>query len=253
MTPNPTDDEAIRRMTRMTRRGFAIGGAAAATGLGGWWWLNSREAVDGQPWPFRRAHEANEVVGRGLFSEDRLAREFDKSSAGEPRVNGWIGWTEGMPVAADWVLTVQRPDAPVRRIRLAELAGLPRVETTNELKCVEGWSQVVTWGGVRFGDFLRAFDVLPPDGSPLRYLLLTTPDEGYSSALDLPGALHPQTMLCDSMNGAPLTEGHGAPVRLVLPIKYGIKNIKWLAGIRFSATKPTDYWTQRGYDWYAGL
>ena len=98
---------------------------------------------------------------------------------------------------------------------------------------------------MRFGDFLRAFDLLSPAGSPLQYLLLTTPDGNYSSVIDLPSALHPQTLLCDSMNGG--------PIRLVLPIKYGIKNIKWLADIRFLTAKPTDYWTQRGYDWYAGL
>lgn len=251
MTP-PTDDDAIRRMGRMTRRGFAVGGVAAVAGLGGWRWLQSRSDDDGIPWPFRKVHEVNEVVGRGLYS-DRLAKEFDPSEAGEPRVNGWHGWSEDMPRPGDWTLTIHRPDAAAQRIPLAALAGLPRVDTTHEFKCVEGWSQVVRWGGVRFGDFLRAFDSLPPPGSALRYLLLTTPDEEYSSALDLASALHPQAVLADSMNGQPLTEGHGAPIRLVLPVKYGIKNIKWLSGIRFLVNKPTDYWTERGYDWYAGL
>ena len=191
-------------------------------------------------------------MGRGLFS-DRLAKEYDPAMAAEPRVNGTIGWGDDHPSAAEWVITVRRPDVPDKRIPLPALAGLPRVDTTNELKCVEGWSQIVRWGGVRFGDFLRAFDLLSPAGSPLQDLLLTTPGGGYSSALDLTNALHPQTLLCDAMNGAPLTEAHGGPIRLVLPIKYGIKNIKWLADIRILTAKPTDYWTRRGYDWYAGL
>ena len=66
-------------------------------------------------------------------------------------------------------------------------------------------------------------------------------------------SLHPQTLLCDRMNGEPLTAGHGAPVRLIIPLKYGIKNIKWIARIRFQADRPADYWAERGYDWYSGL
>ena len=55
------------------------------------------------------------------------------------------------------------------------------------------------------------------------------------------------------MNGAPLTPGHGAPLRLVLTVKYGIKNIKWLSHLRFGDDRPADYWAERGYDWYSGL
>jgi len=55
------------------------------------------------------------------------------------------------------------------------------------------------------------------------------------------------------MNGAPLTSEHGAPLQLVIPVKYGIKNIKRIGSIRFTAERPTDYWAERGYDWFAGL
>jgi DMSO/TMAO reductase YedYZ molybdopterin-dependent catalytic subunit len=55
------------------------------------------------------------------------------------------------------------------------------------------------------------------------------------------------------MNGAPLTDEHGAPLRLVIPVKYGIKNIKRIGSIEFTDTRPKDYWAERGYDWYAGL
>jgi DMSO/TMAO reductase YedYZ molybdopterin-dependent catalytic subunit len=55
------------------------------------------------------------------------------------------------------------------------------------------------------------------------------------------------------MNGAPLSAEHGAPLRLVIPVKYGIKNLKRIGVIRFTEDRPADYWAARGYDWYAGL
>jgi DMSO/TMAO reductase YedYZ molybdopterin-dependent catalytic subunit len=55
------------------------------------------------------------------------------------------------------------------------------------------------------------------------------------------------------MNGQPLANEHGAPLRLVIPVKYGIKNIKRIGTIMFSDQPPNDYWAQEGYDYYAGL
>jgi DMSO/TMAO reductase YedYZ molybdopterin-dependent catalytic subunit len=54
------------------------------------------------------------------------------------------------------------------------------------------------------------------------------------------------------MNGKPLTAEHGAPLRLAIPVKYGIKNIKNIGKIKFTDERPRDYWAERGYDWYAG-
>jgi DMSO/TMAO reductase YedYZ molybdopterin-dependent catalytic subunit len=49
-----------------------------------------------------------------------------------------------------------------------------------------------------------------------------------------------------------LTPDHGAPLRLVIPVKYGIKSLKQIGAIRFTDRRPADYWAERGYDWYAG-
>ncbi len=84
------------------------------------------------------------------------------------------------------------------------------------------------------------------------YVSLETEDGGYYVGLDMESALHPQTLLCYEMNGKPLTAPHGAPLRLAIPVKYGIKNIKRIGTIRFTDRRPPDYWAERGYDWYAG-
>ena len=64
--------------------------------------------------------------------------------------------------------------------------------------------------------------------------------------------LHPQTLLCYEMDGRPLTTDHGAPLRLLIPVKYGIKSLKQVRTLRFADRRPADYWAERGYDGYAG-
>jgi DMSO/TMAO reductase YedYZ molybdopterin-dependent catalytic subunit len=91
------------------------------------------------------------------------------------------------------------------------------------------------------------------DETNMKYVGLQTPDKKYYVGLDMQSALHPQTMLCYEMNGQPLTQAHGFPLRLIIPVKYGIKNLKCIGSMYFSNEKPPDYWAERGYDYYAGL
>ena len=129
---------------------------------------------------------------------------------------------------------------------------MPQTELTVEHKCVEGWSHVVTWGGVRFSDFLEANH---PEqlASPPDYVSLETPDRGFYVGLEWAAMLHPQTLLAYELQGEPLDQEHGAPLRLVTPLKYGIKQLKRIGVIEFTDTRPADFWAERGYDWYAGL
>ena len=191
---------------------------------------------------------ANERLGRGTFSAGRLAPTFPPAVAVEPRVNGTYGLQPAVDVAS-WRLRVEGPGVARRDLPVAALAGLPRTEHVTEFKCIEGWSVIVRWGGVRFADFAAKFG---PAGG-YEYVGLSTPGGGYYVGLDAASALHPQTLLCDTMNGAPLSPGHGGPLRLVIPVKYGIKNIKQIARITFTNDRPPDFWAERGYDWYAGL
>lgn len=87
----------------------------------------------------------------------------------------------------------------------------------------------------------------------MKFIGMQTPNGEYYVGLDMPSALHPQTMLAYEMNGQSLTMEHGFPLRLIVPVKYGIKNLKCIGLLFFSNTKPRDYWAQRGYDYYAGL
>ena len=81
---------------------------------------------------------------------------------------------------------------------------------------------------------------------------MQTPDKQYYVGIDMPSALHPQTILCYEMNGKELQQNQGFPLRLIIPVKYGVKHLKRIGTMFFSNEKPADYWAERGYDYYAG-
>jgi hypothetical protein len=82
---------------------------------------------------------------------------------------------------------------------------------------------------------------------------LVTPDGGYYVGIDNKSMMHPQTLLCYELNDKPLPMNQGYPLRLIIPVKYGVKHIKRIGSIFFSNIRPPDYWHERGYDYYCGL
>jgi DMSO/TMAO reductase YedYZ molybdopterin-dependent catalytic subunit len=205
----------------------------------------------------------NQKLAESLYSSSRLAPIFPAESVqGPARTNGLVGLASEIDPSG-WQLRIQHQGRADKQVlRLHDLKRLPRTDFVTELKCVEGWSQVMQFSGVRFLDFLTRFGLgtrsgqaPDPQTNPndlYRYVYLATPDEDYYVGLDMASALHPQTLLCDSMNWQPLTRQHGAPLRLYLAVKYGYKSLKRVGLIRFQDERPPDYWGERGYDWYAG-
>ena len=139
-------------------------------------------------------------------------------------------------------------------LTVADLLKLPMQDLVTQFKCVEGWSQIAQWRGVRMADFLEAYPPeRKPDGSLPRYVYMETPNGDYYVGYDMAVCRHPQTLLVTEMAGKPLSQLHGAPLRLHTPTKYGYKQIKRIGLIAYTDVKPDDYWTKLGYDWYAGL
>jgi hypothetical protein len=139
-------------------------------------------------------------------------------------------------------------------LTMDDVLKLPRHELVTQFKCIEGWSEIVHWGGVRLRDFIEAY---PPaknsQGETPKYVYMETPDGDYYCGFDMQACLHPQSLLVTEMAGQPLPQWHGAPMRLHMPIKYGYKQIKRIGLIAYTDEKPDDYWTKLGYDWYAGI
>jgi DMSO/TMAO reductase YedYZ molybdopterin-dependent catalytic subunit len=194
--------------------------------------------------------ETNEEIARDYFKPSRLAAQFSRDQARMPRANGLIGLEQPAELG-NWKVRVEGMETGAAEVTLEEIRSLPPAEMTTEIKCIEGWSEIVHWRGTRFSDFARRFS--PPEETPDSYVGMETPDGLYYVGLDWASAIHPQTLLCWEMNGQPLEQKHGAPLRLVIPVKYGIKNIKRIGRVVYQSRRPADYWAESGYDWFAGL
>jgi DMSO/TMAO reductase YedYZ molybdopterin-dependent catalytic subunit len=257
--PVISETEAKRQMSASSRRSFLLGGMAALAGIFGWRWM-SDETKAGL---LRRSFAFNERVSQFFYRPSRLAPEFLPSQITPLRVNGVIGLPDEFDSAA-WKLSVGglAGRSTDLELKMDDIRKLPRTEMITELKCIEGWSSVVQWAGVRFSDFAAAYlpatvsgqtaDIQKRPGDLLPYVYISTPDQGYFVGWDMPSILHPQTLLAYEMNGAPLTPEHGAPLRIASPTKYGIKLIKRIGRIEYTSERPRDYWAENGYDWYSG-
>jgi DMSO/TMAO reductase YedYZ molybdopterin-dependent catalytic subunit len=241
--------QAKRQMHIRSRRNFLIGGAAAIAGVFGWRWMSDETKAA----LLRQTLEFNERIAQTFYSPSRLAPEFPASRITPERINGMEG-LDGEVAGNDWRLYVGGLPGLANDLVLTldDIKRLQRTEMTTEFKCIEGWSLIVNWAGVRFSDFVTHFaNGISPNKLP-QYVSMKTPDEKYFVGWDLPSILHPQTLLAYEMNGAPLTNEHGAPLRLASPTKYGIKQIKRIGRIDFTNERPRDFWAEYDYDWYAG-
>ena len=256
-----TVDQQIRRRTL---KAFTLFGAASLVPIAFWQWTKSQPKVNGLPHAFRQVLGANEQIASVFLSHNHLAPTFPVSEAArQVRVNGADGLRGAFDVST-WQLKVEQldPDAPRREFTLLmdDIKALPKYEQVFEFKCIEGWSQVQHWAGARFSDFVEKFGVGTRSGQPAvsaddwyNYVGMETPNGGYYVGIDIESALHPQTLLAYEMNGQPITNPHGAPLRLIIPVKYGVKNLKRIGRIFFTDTRPRDFWHERGYDYFVGL
>jgi len=192
----------------------------------------------------------NDGVQSWLFSPARLAPEFPESRMTRPfPFNAYYRRDEIRRVdAGAWRLEVGGKVREKRAWTLAELERLPQVSQVTRHICVEGWSAIGKWGGVRFSDFLQRV------GADLtaKYVGFRCFD-GYSTSIDMPTALHPQTQLSLRYDAGPLPPEYGAPAKLRMPTKLGFKNPKHIMAIYVTNVYPGGYWEDKGYNWFAGL
>jgi DMSO/TMAO reductase YedYZ molybdopterin-dependent catalytic subunit len=217
----------------------------------GWKWLHHQPQDNGTLKPLRTVLNTNEKIFSSLVDDDHLAKTFPVNKAvSKVRVNGNAGMNAGFDPLS-WKLQLIRRAGDTLYISIDEIKALPKTDIVFDFKCIEGWSQVTHWAGVRFSDFLKKYGLIEQSG--MQYAGLITPDKGYYVGIDMRSILHPQTILCYEMNGKPLPMNQGAPLRLIIPVKYGIKHLKRIGTIFFSNTRPADYWYERGYDYFSGL
>jgi DMSO/TMAO reductase YedYZ molybdopterin-dependent catalytic subunit len=192
----------------------------------------------------------NERFEELLFSPRRLAPELPESATTPEEDFPQYFISAQMPSAPpNWNLAVGGLVRHPLTLTLAELQRLPPTEMRVQHHCVEGWSAVAAWRGVRVSEIARIAGLDPR----VRYVEFRSFDANYYSGWDLASATHQQTLLAYGMNGHPLEPGHGAPLRLYSAIKLGYKNVKYLTAINFLPNKPGGYWEDQGYEWFAGV
>ena len=197
-------------------------------------------------------HTAMKMAPEPMQAKAMADEEKGDEDDNEPDANGTGRTSRGNEEAGESNSTL-KPNTPGLLLQLPDITKLPRHELVTQFKCIEGWSQIVHWAGVRMADFLDLYPPAPIDGKDPLYVYMETPDGDYYTGYDMHAMRHPQTLLVTEMMGEPLTQFHGAPLRLHMPTKYGYKQIKRIGLIAYTNDRPDDYWTKLGYDWYAGL
>jgi sulfoxide reductase catalytic subunit YedY len=140
-------------------------------------------------------------------------------------------------------------------------------EAIYRMRCVEGWSMVLPWQGFALADLLS--EVAPkPEAKYVRFVTAFLPDQmpgvgetstfpwPYAEGLRLDEAMHKLTLLATGLYGEDLSKQNGAPIRLVVPWKYGFKSIKSLIKIELTAEQPSTFWNLYGpkeYGFYANV
>ena len=280
----PEDETPVwvdpKRLHRQSRRDFLLFGGATVVAAAGVWWLlpddtkqqwlsagsaariDSIEARFGATGSRRerflgRVLTFDDDVAEALYSKNRSVRAYRPSDVTELRNND-NGRTPTAGYLSSWQLTLAGlASGKEETLTAGDLLRLPSRDQVTRLCCVEGWSAIAFWSGIPFAELLRAY----PPAPAARWAAIESavnldgagrPDPYYVS-IDLDTARHPQTLLATRQNREPLSVAHGAPLRLVAPMKLGLKNIKAITSIRYSADEPRDYWNERGYSRYDGL
>jgi len=192
----------------------------------------------------------NQGVESAMFSPTRLAPELPPSADTPADAFPSYFISDDMPFPPDnWSLKVGGLVAKPMVLSLDDLKRMARVDLRVRHHCVEGWSAVAGWHGVRVSEIAKAAGADPR----VRYVEFRSFDSGYWSSWDLESAMHPQTILAYGMNGHELYPDHGAPLRLYSPVKLGYKTVKYLTEVNFLPNPTGGYWENQGYEWFAGV
>lgn len=236
-----------RELTQPARRLFgrqmlSLGGLALLTGCT----ASDDASVEGL---LRRISRFNDGVQARLFDPAKLAPTYPESMITRPfPFNAFYDVDEAPEVdVSNYRLQLAGLVKGQRAWTLDELRALPQSSQVTRLICVEGWSAIGKWGGTTFGSFLRRAGA----DTTAKYVAFQCADD-YSSSIDMPTALHPQTLLTYSYDGQVLPPKYGFPLRLRIPTKLGFKNPKHIMAITVTNTYPGGYWENQGYNWFSG-
>ena len=205
-----------------------------------------------QPNLLQRGVDFSDWASDKLFRTGALAETFADSKVmpfEKFPYNGYDVIDPGVDLA-NWTLTVSGAVDRPGEYTIEQIKSLPKQQQNTRHICVEGWDAIGNFAGTRVSDFLNFVGA----DTKVRFLTVQCADDYYES-VDMASALQPQSLLCYEMYGKPLDAGHGAPLRLQMPIKLGYKQAKYITKLEVTNVIPAQrgYWEDQGYSWFGGL
>ena len=192
----------------------------------------------------------NDRVQQTIFRSQHLAPTFTAAQVRKPpRFNAYYPISDVKPVdGATWTLELAGRIEDKQPWTAQRLYALPEQEIIIRHVCVEGWDYIGQWSGPNLREFLQRV------GADLtaKYVYFVCADD-YTESIDMPTALHPQTILATKYAGKIIGNPFGYPLRLRTSTKLGYKNAKWIKAIEATNEFRDTYWSERGFNWYAGI
>jgi DMSO/TMAO reductase YedYZ molybdopterin-dependent catalytic subunit len=224
------------------KRILTLGGIAMLSGCD----LLSDKSVNAM---LRRMSFFNDSVQALLFDPNKMAPTYPESMITRPFPFNAFYDIDDVPEvdAGTYRLQVSGLANGKRTWTLDELHALPQEDQITRHICIEGWSAIGRWGGVRFADFLTRAGA----DTSAKYVSLHCADN-YWTSIDMPTALHAQTLLALTYDGQTLPPKYGFPMKLRMPTKLGYKNPKHIVAISVTNEYPGGYWENQGYNWFGG-
>src|SRR5208283_3153274 len=198
----------------------------------------------------RAVSDWNDQVQAAIFRPNHLAPTYSESQVViPPRFNAHYEVEDVRPVdGKTWKLELSGRIENKKPWTVEDIYALPEQELIIRHICVEGWDYIGQWSGPN----LRAF--LERIGADLtaKYIAFRCAD-GYTESIDMPSALHPQTILATKYAKQPIADPFGFPLRLRTSTKLGFKNAKWIVAMEVTNVFPDTYYRKEGFNWFSGI
>ncbi|HVZ29066.1 MAG TPA: molybdopterin-dependent oxidoreductase [Asticcacaulis sp.] len=221
---------------------LTLGGLSIATGVALHNYGSVKEIL-------RRISRFNDGAQGVIFNPHNMAPTYTEADIKRPFPFNAFYSIDKAPVVdpATYKLELSGQISDKRPWTLPQLYALPQTSQITRHICVEGWSAIGKWGGVRFSDFLQRIGA----DTTCKYVGFKCAD-GYFTSIDMPTALHVQTLLTFTFHDHILPTGFGFPMKLRMPTKLGYKNPKHITEIFVTNIYPGGYWENQGYNWFGG-
>ena len=247
---NPHENEIIKDLYKgldlptrrlFGKRALSLGAISMLTGCS----LTNEDSIEEALMVMSRF---NDGVQSWLFDPNKMAPTYSEDMLTKPfPFNAFYTEDEIRPSPDNFKLKVSGLVQDTKYWTLGELRAFPQTSQITRHICVEGWSAIGKWGGVRFSDFLKRIGA----DNNAKFVGFKCHDDYYTS-IDMPTALHAQTLLTLTYADEVLPPKYGYPMKLRIPTKLGYKNPKYIQEIFVTNSNPGGYWEDQGYNWFGG-